>query len=78
MSPAKCDQYCINDLVLVVERAREENLKVLLSPYPNMAHAISLTAWTFLQGLDTFDKGTINKFITTHESSPNAPERFAN
>ena len=76
--PAKCDQKCINDLVLVVERAREENLKVLLSPYPNMDHAISLTAWTFLQVLDTFDKGTINKFITTHESSPNAPERFAN
>ena len=76
--PPKCDQKCINDLVLVVERAREENLKVLLSPYPNMDHAISLTAWTFRQGLDTFDKGTINKFITTHESSPNAPERFAN
>ena len=75
---AKCDQKCINNLVLVVERARGENLKVLLSTYPNMNHAISLTARTFLQGLDTFDKGTINKFITTHESSPNAPERFAN
>ena len=61
-----------------MERAREENLKVLLSPYPNMDYAISLTAWNFLQGLDKFDKGKINKFITAHESSPNAPERFAN
>ena len=67
-----------DSLTDIVNRAREANLKVLMSPYPGMPTTIALTAWTFLDAFDEFDKNRINDFIKAHESSPNAPERFAN
>jgi hypothetical protein len=36
---------------------------VLVSPYPGMAHPITLTIWGHQLGLDSFDKGKIDAFI---------------
>ena len=75
--PEECKQL-IENLKEIVTEARSNNLKVLLSPYPNMSTKISLTAWTFIDSLDTYDAERIKKFINSHESSPNAPEPYAN
>lgn len=76
-----CQNDCpqlIKDLTAVVQRARAENMKVLLSPYPNTESRISLTAWTFMDAFNTFDEKRIIEFIESHHNSPNAPEPFAN
>jgi hypothetical protein len=35
---------------------------------------IALTAWTFLDQFEVFDEARISDFVSSHESSPNAPE----
>jgi len=45
-----------------------------MSPYSGMDTAIALTAWTFLDQFDVFDEERVSAFISSHESSPNAPE----
>ena len=72
-----CNQL-VESLRSIVDRAREANLKVVMSPYPGMPTKIALTAWTFIDAFDEFDEDRIKDFINSHESSPNAPERFAN
>ena len=72
-----CNQL-IESLTSIVDRAREANLKVVMSPYPDMPNKIALTAWTFIDAFDEFDEDRIKDFIKAHESSPNAPERFSN
>ena len=72
-----CNQL-VESLTSIVDRAREANLKVVMSPYPGMPTKIALTAWTFIDAFDEFDENRIKDFINAHESSPNAPERFAN
>ena len=72
-----CKQL-VESLTSIVDRAREANLKVVMSPYPGMPTKIALTAWTFIDAFDEFDENRIKDFINAHESSPNAPERFAN
>ena len=39
-----------------------------------METKIALTAWTFLDTFDEFDKDRVEDFARAHESSPNAPE----
>tara|TARA_Y100001001_G_scaffold150995_1_gene162140 strand:+ start:843 stop:1496 length:654 start_codon:yes stop_codon:yes gene_type:complete len=73
----ECKQL-VESLTSIVDRAREANLKVVMSPYPGMATKIALTAWTFIDAFDEFDEDRIKDFINAHESSPNAPERYAN
>ena len=75
-----CPDGCadlVDNLERLVNRSLAENLKVVLSPYPGMDTRIVITAWHFLDGFDEYDEGRIIDFIETHESSPNAPERFA-
>jgi hypothetical protein len=77
--PASDDcKQLVESLTSIVGRAREANLKVVMSPYPGMPNKIALTAWTFIDAFDEFDENRIKDFINAHESSPNAPERFAN
>ena len=52
--------------------------KVIMSPYPGMDTTIALTAWTFLDTFDEFDKERVEAFVSAHVSSPNAPEPLAN
>ena len=35
---------------------------------------IALTAWTFIDQFGEFDEDRIRDFVSSHESSPNAPE----
>ena len=64
-------------LAAIVERAVGENLKVIMSPYPDMDSGIALTAWNFLDKFQEFDEDRVKDFISAHESSPNAPEALA-
>ena len=68
----------VESLTEIVQRARNESMKVLLSPYPGTKQRISLTAWTFIDSFDAFDKDRIIEFIDSHHNSPNAPEPYAN
>ena len=74
--PDGCDEL-VRDLSRIADRALAENLKVVLSPYPDMPTRIALTAWTFLDAFDEFDEDRIIEFIESHESSPTAPENLA-
>ncbi len=74
--PDGCDDL-VRDLSRIANRALAENLKVVLSPYPDMPTRIALTAWTFLDAFEEFDEGRVVEFIETHESSPTAPENQA-
>ena len=71
--PDGCDEL-VQQLASIVNRATDDGLKVLLSPYPDMTTKISLTAWTFLDAFDEFDEDRVKDFIRAHESSPNSPE----
>ena len=68
----------ISELEDIVKRARDENMKVLLSPYPGTERKITLTSWTFIESFDGYDKDKIIDFIYSHHNSPNAPEPYAN
>ena len=68
---------CSSDLAQlseVVDIATDVGAKVLMSPYPDMATRIALTAWTVIDKFDDFDDVRIIAFIMAHESSPLAPE----
>ncbi len=71
--PDGCDEL-VQQLAELVSKAVNGSLKVIMSPYPGMDSTISLTAWTFIDKLDFFDKDRISDFVGSHESSPNAPE----
>ncbi len=71
--PDGCPEL-VSQLSDVVRLARDEDLKVIMSPYPGMETKIALTAWTFIDRLDAFDEDRIKEFIRSHESSPNSPE----
>ena len=72
--PDGCSEL-VGQLSALVRRARDEDdLKVLLSPYPGMETRIALTSWTFIDRLDEFDEDRIVDFILAHESSANSPE----
>ena len=68
----------VESLTEIVQRARNESMKVLLSPYPGTKQRVSLTAWTFIDSFDAFDKDRIIEFIDSHHNSKNAPEPYAN
>jgi hypothetical protein len=67
--PDGCDEL-IDQLEGIANRA----VKVILAPYPDMDTTIALTAWTFLDAFEEFDKDRVEDFVRAHESSPNAPE----
>ena len=71
--PEGCDEL-VNQLAAVVNRALDGDLKVLMSPYPDMDTTIALTAWTFIDKFNEFDEKRVLDFISAHESSPNSPE----
>lgn len=70
--PEGCDDL-VADLAEIAGRFR----KVILSPYEGMDTTIALTAWTFLDNFDVFDKERIENFIRGHVNSSNAPESQA-
>ena len=74
--PDGCPEL-VEQLAGLVTSAVDAGLKVLMSPYPGMDTRVALTAWTFIDRLDEFDDERIRDFINAHESSPNAPERYA-
>ena len=67
--PEGCDEL-IDQLKGIANRMG----KVIMSPYPGMEFKIALTAWTFLDSFDEFDKDRVEEFARAHEGSPNAPE----
>ena len=72
-----CPDGCtdlVSQLAALVSGAVDRGLKVIMSPYPGTGSSIALTAWTYLDKFEQFDKLRINGFIDAHESSPNAPE----
>ena len=71
--PDGCDDL-VAQLAEIVDRSRAEDLKVMMSPYPDMPTRIALTAWTFMDVFEEFDNDRIAAFIESHESSPNSPE----
>ena len=71
--PDGCDAL-VAQLSEVVDIATDVGAKVLMSPYPDMATRIALTAWTVIDKFDDFDDVRIIAFIMAHESSPLAPE----
>lgn len=71
--PDGCDAL-VTQLSEVVDFATDVGAKVLMSPYPDMATRIALTAWTVIDKFDDFDDVRIIAFIMAHESSPLAPE----
>ncbi len=68
-----CPEGC-DELVSQLKKIADRMGKVILSPYPGMETKIALTAWTFLDTFDEFDKDRVEDFARAHESSPNAPE----
>ena len=68
-----CPEGCA-ELISQLKKIADRMGKVILSPYPGMETKIALTAWTFLDTFDEFDKDRIEDFARAHESSPNAPE----
>jgi hypothetical protein len=71
--PDGCDAL-VTQLSEVVDFATDVGAKVLMSPYPDMATRIALTAWMVIDKFDDFDDVRIIAFIMAHESSPLAPE----
>ncbi len=72
-----CPDGCadlVERLATLVEEGIDEGGKLLMSPYPGMDTRIALTAWTFIDAFDEFDEKRIRDFVSSHESSPNAPE----
>ena len=74
--PEGCDDL-VAQLTEIVDQMTSRGGKVIMSPYPEMGNTIALTAWTFIDKFDVFDEERIIAFITSHESSPNAPEANA-
>lgn len=68
-----CPEGC-DELIGQLEEIANRMGKVIMSPYPEMDTRIALTAWTFLDVFDEFDKDRVEDFARAHESSPNAPE----
>jgi hypothetical protein len=71
--PDGCDEL-VTQLAGIVNTAIGRGGKIILSPFPDMPTKIALTAWTFLDAFEDFDEVRINDFMSSHESSPNAPE----
>lgn len=74
--PDGCPEL-VEQLSDLTNEALSNNAKVIMSPYPDMETTIAVTAWTFLDALDEFDKDRITDFVNAHESSPNSPEPTA-
>lgn len=71
--PDGCDEL-VGQLFEIVNTATSRGGKVILNPYRDMDAKIALTAWTFIDKFDIFDEERVSDFISSHESSPNAPE----
>ena len=71
--PDGCPEL-VTQLTELVQEGIDRGGKLLMSPYAGMDYRISLTAWTFLDQFDEFDEDRIRAFVSSHESSPNAPE----
>ena len=71
--PEGC-QELVEQLTTLIQEGIDRGGKLILSPYPEMDTRIALTAWTFIDEFDEFDEDRVRDFVSTHESSPNAPE----
>jgi hypothetical protein len=74
--PDGCDAL-VAQLTEVVDKAIENNGKVLLAPHSGTGATITLAAWTFMDQFEAFDSERISDFVNSHESSANAPEPLA-
>lgn len=61
----------------VAQQALGSGLKVIMSPYPEMAFPFALTAWNYLDTFHELDLQRVKDFITFHHASGNAPEAWA-
>lgn len=59
----QCTQL-VNDLTSVYNSKGQTRLIVV--PRPNMDHRIALTAWRYMETMNTFDKAKIEAFISGH------------
>jgi len=70
-----CPEGC-DELMRQLRDIAGRSSKVIISPYPGMDTTIALTAWTFLDKFDEFDKQRVTDFINAHMNSARAPESF--
>ena len=71
--PEECPEL-VEQLTTLIQEGIDRGGKLIMSPYPEMDTRIALTAWTFIDQFDEFDEDRIRDFVSSHESSPNAPE----
>ena len=71
--PDDCPEL-VEQLTTLTQEGIDRGGKLILSPYPEMDTRIALTAWTFIDQFEEFDEDRIRDFVSSHESSPNAPE----
>ena len=71
-----CTENC-QDLVTELREISKDYHKIVISPYSNMDNLITLTAWGYIDKMDSIDKDRIIAFIDRHINSSEAPEPWA-
>lgn len=57
----------INRLKAITKEYRDKNMRIILTPYPNMEARIAITSWTRLLKMDQINEDAIRRFIEVHE-----------
>ena len=71
-----CVENCKELITGLVETIKDYH-KIVLSPYSNMDNLITLTAWGYIDRMDSLEKARITAFIDRHINSSEAPEPWA-
>jgi len=71
-----CIENC-QDLITGLLGISKDYHKIVLSPYSNMDNLITLTAWGYIDKMDSLEKERIVAFIDRHINSSEAPEPWA-
>jgi len=71
-----CVENCLDLMTGLIEISKDYH-KIVLSPYSNMDHLITLTAWGYIDRMDSLEKERIIAFIDRHINSSEAPEPWA-
>jgi hypothetical protein len=77
-NPASVTGADLTRLKAQVSELLHVNQRIILVPRPTLNTAMALTAWTYLQRLDSYDPGEVEDFFDAHvgkgpECTPNCP-----
>jgi hypothetical protein len=68
--PDLCDATCtaaVKDVYKQAPRSKQfNNVKLVVTPYPDMDHAVAAVAWQWVDEMDTGDEGRILAFYRDH------------